>query len=386
MIRRAWPAAALVALALGTAAFVRAHAVPAPAHYFAHDQQVYLAIARAPFSSDPQVHHASACWRILPPLMARYISLPLGGPERGFLMLTFATFALLPLAAFSWLAGLGTSRTSALAGATVMAVSPAVVGLLAWDVVRVDSVALLLLFLATTAAVRGRGAWLCVTIALMAVTKETALLGAFFGVLWAVLVDRRLIPAAALAVVLAVGIRSLLQWWIVPSPAYPFSNLKDFHVVMSSMSATYAGRRLLLATTGTFNLLVPLAAVAMASRRWGGREIALTGALAVTMIQLVFATDNERIVAAGYPFVLAWSALQLDAIDARARPWAAAALVLAQLPWLLEMGRVWPAPLSEDQLPHVPPIRYVEMAIAAATVAAAGTALSHRLAPRAALT
>src|SRR5689334_19313868 len=101
---RAWSAVvALAALALATAAFVRAYAAPAPEHYFAYDQQVYLAMARAPFSSDPQVHHASGCWRLLPPLLARYIGMPLGGPERGFLVLTFTMFALLPVAAFAWL-------------------------------------------------------------------------------------------------------------------------------------------------------------------------------------------------------------------------------------------------------------------------------------------
>jgi hypothetical protein len=380
---RTWSAAvALAALAVAAGAFVRAHAAPAPWHYFAQDQQVYLAIARAPFSDDPQVHHASGCWRLLPPLLARYIGAPLGGPERGFLVLTFAMFALLPLAAYRWLAALGASPTSALACAGVVALSPPVVGLLAWDVVRVDPVGLVLLFLAATATVRGRGGWLIAAIAALAFTKETALLGAFFAVAWAGLVNRRLVPAAAASVIAAVGIRALLQWWIVASPQYPFNNLKDFHVVMASMSVSYAARRLLLTTAGTWNLLVPLTAVAMASRRWGGRELAFTGAIAVTMLQLAFATDNERVVAAGYPFVLAWSAMQLDAVDQRDRRWAAVALVLAQVPWLLEMGRVWPVPLPDDQLPHMPPIRYLEIAIVVASVAAAGAALIRRPALR----
>jgi hypothetical protein len=197
-----------------------------------------------------------------------------------------------------------------------------------------------------------------------------------------VLVDRRLLPAAAAAIGAAVGIRTLLEWWIVASPVYPFDNLKDFHVVLDSMSARYASRRLLLTTAGTWNLLLPLMAVGMASRRWGGRELALSGALAVTMIQLLFATDNERVVAAGYPFVLAWSVFALDAINERERRWAGAAIGLAQLPWLLEMGRVWPAPLPEGHLPQMPPIRFVEIAIVAAAVIAAGVALSRRLAVR----
>lgn len=374
-----WPAAAaLGVLALAVAAFVRAYAAPAPWHYFAYDQQVYLAIARAPFSDDPQVHHASGSWRLLPPLAARYIGMPLGGPERGFLALTFSVFALLPAACLAWLTSLGASRTSSIACAAVMAVAPPVVGLLAWDVVRVDAVGLLLLFLAVTAAVRGRGVWLCAIIAAMAFTKETALLGAFFALAWAVCVDRRLLPAAVVSALLAFSIRSFLQWWIPPSPEYPFNNLKDFRVVMSSMSASYAGRRMLLTTAGTWNLLLPLVAVGMASRRWTGREMAFAGALAVTMIQLLFATDNERVVAAGYPFVLAWCALQLDTMDEQRRRWVGAAIVLAQLPWLLEMGRVWPMPLPEDQRPHLPPIRYVEIAIALASAAAAAIVLAQR--------
>lgn len=377
-----WPAAvALGALSLAVAAFIRAQAAPAPWHYFAYDQQVYLAIARAPFSGDPQVHHASGSWRLLPPLMARYLGMPLGGPERGFLVLTFSTFALLPAACLAWLRSLDASRTSSLACAAVMAIAPPVVGLLAWDVVRVDSVGLLLLFLAATAAVSGRGAWLCGTIILMAFTKETALLAAFFALSWGVFVNRKLLPAAVLAAVLAFSIRSFLQWWIPPSPDYPFNNLKDFRVVMASMSASYAGRRLLLTTAGTWNLLLPLVALGMASRRWTGRELALTGALAVTMIQLVFATDNERVVAAGYPFVLAWVALQLDTMDERSRRWIGAAIVLAQVPWLLAMGRVWPVPLPEDQLPHFPPIRYVEMSIVLASATAAVVALARRARP-----
>jgi len=147
---------------------------------------------------------------------------------------------------------------------------------------------------------------------------------------------------------------------------------------MQSMSVTYAGRRLLLTTAGTFNLLVPLVAVGMASRRWSGRETALALALAVAVIQLLFATDNERVAAAAYPFVLAWSALQLDALDERDRRWAGAAVALAQIPWLLRMGRVWPAPPPDDQLPHMPPLRYVEIAIAAASVVAAAAAWPRR--------
>jgi len=372
-------AAALGALSLAVAAFVRAHAAPAPWHYFAHDQQVYLAIARAPFSNDPMVHHGSGSWRILPPLAARYIGMPLGGPERGFFVLTFGAFALLPGACLVWLRSLGVSREAAWPCAAVMAIAPAVVGLLAWDVVRVDALGLLLLFGAATAVVRGRSLWFCIAIVAMALTKETALVGAFFALSWAVLVDRRLLPAAVASAALAFGIRAFLQWSIATWP--PFDNLKDFHVVMASMSGRYAARRLLLTTAGTWNLLLPVAAAGMASRRRGGRELALIGALAVTMIQLLFATDNERVVAAGYPFVLAWCALQLDTMEPRTRRWVAAAMIAGQIPWLLEMGRVWPPPLPDDRLPSFPLIRYAEIAIALGSTATAAVVFARRARP-----
>src|SRR5580765_1031856 len=132
---RRWLAAlGLAALALAAGAFVRAHAAPAPWHYFAQDQQVYLAVARAPFSDDPQVHHANGCWRLLPPLLARYIGLPLGGPERGVLVLTFSMFALPSSAAWGWLEALCASRTSALSCGGVMALAPPGGGLFGWDV------------------------------------------------------------------------------------------------------------------------------------------------------------------------------------------------------------------------------------------------------------
>jgi hypothetical protein len=98
----------------------------------------------------------------------------------------------------------------------------------------------------------------------------------------------------------------------------------------------------------------------------------------VAMVQLLVATDNERVVAAAYPFVLAWCALQLDTIDERRRRWAGLAILLAQIPWLLVMGRVWPVPLPEDQLPHFPPIRYVEIAIVLGSAAAAAVAVTKR--------
>jgi hypothetical protein len=96
------------------------------------------------------------------------------------------------------------------------------------------------------------------------------------------------------------------------------------------------------------------------------------------MIQLLFASDNERVVAAGYPFVLAWTAIQLDTLNERDRRWTSVAIVLAQIPWLLEMGRIWPAPLPEGELPHFPVIRFAEIGIVFLSVGGALAGLVRR--------
>src|SRR5256885_7195530 len=103
----------LAGLSIVVGAFIRVHAVPASAHYFSEDQQVYLAMARAPFSHVPQVRHAPGSWRVLPPLLAGAIGSFGGGPGRGVLILMFATFGPLPIAAPAWCEALHVSPPSA---------------------------------------------------------------------------------------------------------------------------------------------------------------------------------------------------------------------------------------------------------------------------------
>jgi len=188
----------LGALSLVNAAFIREYAAPAATEYFSEDQQAYIAIARAPFSNEPQVHHRPYAWRILPSLLARAIGGVAGGPERGFLILTFATFALLPLATLFWMAALRISTTTSTACAAVMAFAPPVVGLFAWDVVRVDAFAILLMFVLATATVRGDIVVMSATVVALTFTKEVVFIGVFFAVAWAWFLDRRLLlPALA---------------------------------------------------------------------------------------------------------------------------------------------------------------------------------------------
>lgn len=368
----------LGALAVATGILIRAHAAPAAPHYFSEDQQVYLAMARAPFSDDREVRHAPGSWRILPALLARGIGAFGGGPERGFLLLMFATFAVLPFATLAWCEALGISRTSAIGCAAVMALAPPIVGLFAWDVVRVDALGLLLMFVAATAVVRARAAWLLAAVAALSLTKETAVLAAFFAMAWALLVNRRFLGPAVASVLVAVGIRLLVQHLLPPSQEYPFDNLAGFRGVIAELAPTYVARRALLTTAGTWNVMVAIMAAGFAARRWTSRDVVFAATLVVTMLQLLFASDNERVVAAGYPFVLALSASQLDGLAAASRRWAAAGLALFQIPWLVAFGRVWPVPPAGDGLPHFPPLRYVEIAIVLVSVLAAIAVFAQR--------
>ena len=98
--------------ALFAGAFIRAHAAPTPSEFLAYDQPAYLSLARQPFIQTPAVY-PPASWRILPPLAARVLGdLVGGGPERGFLVLTFGCFVLMPIAAFAWLGALGVDASA----------------------------------------------------------------------------------------------------------------------------------------------------------------------------------------------------------------------------------------------------------------------------------
>lgn len=372
-------AAALGALSLAVAFFVRGHAAPAPLHYFAYDQVAYLAMARAPLSDDPQVHHRPYSWRPLVPLMARTIRDLAGGPDRAFLVLMFVTFALLPGATLWWLAGLHVTPSAARVAAAAMALAPPIVGLFAWDVVRVDAFALLLMFVLAGTTVRGHWRWLYVVIVALALTKEVVFVGLAFVACWGWLVDRRALRHSLIGAGLAVLIRSVLVPWMWPAdPRFAFDNVAVVHAVLTSLSPLYVFRRLLLATSGTWNLLLPLVACRLVRVPMRREELALALGIAASYGQMVFAGDNARIVAVAYPFVLALAAFELEALPAVTRSWVAAMAVLGQIPWLLTFGRVWPAPPPGGELPHFPAIRFVEVAVMAGSVSAATIVLSRR--------
>ncbi len=333
---------ALIAVgAVVVATLIRTFATPAPPLFFSFDQPAYLSLARDPFVQTPAVY-PPATWRVLPPLVARGISEGVGGgPERGFLVLTFACFALMPIAAFAWLGALGISLDIALWCAAVVALSPTVMGYTAWDVVRVDPWSTLLLFVAAWAVARRSQAIVLATIVALALSKETVLVAAVFAIAWGAFVDRRMLATGASALVLAVVIRVVLLQRILMPPPHPFDNFFSLKaMIRDELTVRYAARRLLLASATTWNLMLPLSAAWLASRWRNGRAQALFCGIVTAEAQILFASDTQRVVAAAYPFVIACCALALERLDRRWRAPVCAVLVAGQIPWLLENGRI----------------------------------------------
>ena len=371
MNRASRPAVVVAILALTAAALLRQFAQPAPDEWFAHDQQVYLAMTQAPFAATPLARRAPASWRILPPLVAGAAGrLTRRGPAFGFFILTFASFACIPIAAMTLLRRIGVTPTTTMILGAVAGLAPPVLGYMSWDVVRIDPFGLLLVYLSAIAVVAERPVGLTLVLLALSLTKETVLLAAFFAVGWSALFARKMLPVALLATAACVVVRwVLLPFWL-PSPAVDgFVNLDGFRGVIGSLSLRYVARRGLLATASTFNVLLPLAAMAVIRERRSARGWLFAASIAVAFSQTLFASDTQRVTAAAYPFVLILCGFELDRIAEDRRRLAGALLVAAQFPWLLVYGRL---------VPDLPGIRFVEILIFVASMIAAAVTWAWR--------
>jgi hypothetical protein len=346
---------ALSILSLSAAWVIRQRAVAVPAEYIALDQIVYYAMARAPFADTPEVRHAPGSFRVFPALAARAIG-ELGGigPERGFFVLTYVSLALFPIATVWFLLCFGSKPDVAVTGGAIAALLPPIVSYGSWAVANVDVIGVLLLTVAATAVITARVTAFCVTVFVLSLTKESALIAVWFALVWGVLVDRRLLVPAVATLLFTLLVRSVvLPRLIPPAPEYPYGTLSGFYGAVDSLSLRYVGRRVLLGSAATFNAVLPFAAAALVRERATPRGIALWTTIGVAAAQMGFASDSQRVVAAGAPFVLAACALELDRQPDDRRWKIGAALVACQLPWLLEYGR----------LVHIPAIRSIEIVL-----------------------
>ena len=336
----AWRLTALGVLGLAVSLLLGRFATLPPPVYFLHDQRHYLAMA-APTSPPSEAQRtAPFAWRVLPPALVRASGLP---GETGFHALTLLALTLIPPAIAVMLAGAGVSSSTALAMGAVAALAPAVAGYLSWDYIRPDAPALLLIVLAAWSAIGARPMLFLVALAALSLTKETWLVSAAFALIW----TRAYQPAflkwavagSVMALFMAVGVRLA-----IPSMT-PYSPLSIVRELYWPLDITTVARRLLFATATTWNVLVPLLAVALAQRIREPRAWAVAAAVLVAGGQILVALDTQRIVAAAYPFVLLGVAWEIDRLTPRRRAVAGLLVALAQIPWLLTFGRVWPLPL-----------------------------------------
>jgi hypothetical protein len=317
-----------------------------------HDQLRYLAMTGAEVQPPADPRAAPFGWRLLPSAIVRASRLP---ATTGFHVLTLIALALIPPAAALMLAAAGASAVTALGA--VMVVAPPVAGYLSWDFIRPDGVSLLLIFVSAWAAIRARPAMFLVTLAALSLTKETWVVSAAFALLWTRAYQpvffKWAVWGTVLALVVAAGVRIA-----IPSPQ-PYSFVTITHDLYWPLDGRTVARRLLLATGATWNVLLPLAALALARRIREPRAWAVTIAVLLASAQILVAIDTQRVVAAAYPFVLLACAWELDRLPPRTRISAGILIAIAQVPWLLTYARLATLPL-----------RGVELALAALTLAA----------------
>jgi hypothetical protein len=346
--------AALGLLGLAIPLMLGRTASPPPPPYFLADQASYLAMADPPAHPDNDTHGAPFCWRVLPSALVRVSRLP---PEAGFQVLTLATLALIPPLTAAFVAAAGASASSAFVAGATIAVAPAVAGYLSWDYIRPDGLSLLLIVLSAWSLVRGRGVIFVAALAALALTKETWILSAAFALVWTHFCRPASRKWAVAGSLLALGLALALRLAIPPSHHYSW--IENARALYLPLDGRTIARRLLLATASTWNVLTPIAGFALARRIREPSAWAVAIALTIATSQILVAIDTQRLVAAGYPFVLLACTWVLDRLPRRLQPIAGGSIVIAQGPWLVTYARSWDLPL-----------RGMEIALTGVTLAA----------------
>ncbi len=147
------------------------------------DNLYYEAMARSPFSSDPMVHLAPFCWRVLTPWLV-YLLTRLGlSLQSGFLLLTTVSLCGAVIGAYALLRLCGATPWQALAIALLVQTQYALGLQLLWDYAVSDPLLYLLMVLAFILYLQDRPRWLLVVLALGALDRETVLfaVAAFAG-------------------------------------------------------------------------------------------------------------------------------------------------------------------------------------------------------------
>jgi len=237
------------------------------------------------------------------------------GVATGFWMVTLLGLATTTLALEWFLSGLGLPRASAVAGGLCfVALMPACAWTL-YDDCLVDPLAFACVTLALGAAVHRRGPVLVVAAGLGALAKETTILASLFALLWAAEAnDRRMLRWGLASLTCALGLLGLLHVAIPVTAGWSYL-LATSHIGGSTIARGLVLDRLVRATFGTWGIL--LAPALAAGLFW--RRPAPAVFLGLVTLQILISFDVERVVAYGFPVVIAAACFGVEVLT-RDRP------------------------------------------------------------------
>lgn len=262
------------------------------------DRYRYFALAQQPFgASTPFAREPPYVWRLLTPVLVHMLPLP---TTTGFALVTLVGLAGATLALVWLLRGLELPRGAAVAGGIAFVCLMPATGFTIYDGMVVDPLAFACLTLALAAAVHQRGVLLLVALVLCAFDKEVAVFGAVFAVAWFwgrnLLYLRWSIACLVITLLVLFSIHSLIHG------SRPYGLLGTaLYVDQQALQQGVLGQRLLLATVGTWGILLPLACAALRFWRSPANLLFLLGATA----QVFVSSDVERVVVYAFPVIIA---------------------------------------------------------------------------------
>ena len=356
-VRSGW-AVVIAALAYGVLAVASALAIESrvtpPAIWNEFDQPVYRAMADHPFATDPEITRPPWCWRVLPSLIVHATHL---GADRGFHVLTLASFAALPAVMMLLLTAMRVSVSTTILIGAFAALLPPINGNLAWAYAMTDAFVVVLIACAAWATVAHRTFALALCLILLALSKETWVLAAAFAVIWTRMFNRPALMTVVVAVIAASLVHVSLRLFLHPSQSY--STLDTFENLYLPLTMRNVLRRMLLATAATWTVLTPVLAVSLARLRVRREAFAIAAVVGMSMMQPLVATETMRPVAAAAPFVYIACAMEFERWPTTLRIAAGSVLAAAQVPWFLAYGYV----------AH-PPLRGIEIALVVTSLVA----------------
>jgi hypothetical protein len=306
------------------------------------DQYRYVAMAQHPFGPQALVHEPPFCWRLLAPLIVHVMPM---SAIAGFWWLTVLSLIGATLALMWFLRGLGLPRGATVAGGSAFVLLTYVSGFTLWDYMLVDPLAIALLTLTMACAVHRRGPLLVLTLLALAVTKETALLGGLFGLVWAwEHRDARMVRWASAG--LAAAALVFVAIHVVVPADQPYNVLTQLRLWsgIRHNSLAYFESRASASMVDAWSVLLPLAALQLlhAPRVWRMRSfiILLAGAYA----QMFIASDVQRLVVYASPVVIAACAFEVEYLarwSTISRWWFWGPTLLLEAVWWLGTYATW---------------------------------------------